>query len=425
MRIPNSLEANKDAYQKALNELGVDSEDVGSALRRILIARDRLALELESVHVTPEMYESVAKLDKQLEEIWISIQGTIDGPTFERWRAVKPPPKSAWWWFLDKRTSDSAAQKWSAFRMLIIAGLLSISGSVSLDILERWLSGGGDWLRLVSTIIETPLKVLGAVFGVFALGTLTDNGQKWVNSLLNKIGLGNSAGSIRRLIIALVISCLIVLFRLTLPTIAKSYIKVGAEHLSQNNQSTALAAYKRAISLDPDNARGHYGAGIVQENFHNYDEAINEYRMAILLESGFLEAHNNLARLYILRGKDKDFENALQILNDALNLPALSQDVRYVLMKNRGWANYELKHFRQAEADLKEAVRIDQSRADRKDDSMDRGAPHCLLGYVLEAQQRDALEEWQDCVRYSSGEEDLKAEWISMAKNRLTEGSRK
>jgi Tfp pilus assembly protein PilF len=422
------LETKISVYQKELDRLPLNqTTNYESHLRRILIVRDDIARLLETgSHANEATFGRIVELDKRLKGNARTIVGILGEDTLINLREATQKPVTAWWWFLDKRAAEDIArdneveQKRNALWVILTALCVTISLSLIAEILKRFFSGGRDWLGVVSTIIQAPLLLIHAVLGLLAMGTLTDPGRQWIEKLLTQIGLFTKYGAIKRLIIAAVVLILVVGFRLSLPSIARSYVRRGTRYIVQNNQSRAMDDYQRAISLDPDDARAHYGLGTVYETMHNYDEAINEYRSAVTLDNKLLEAHNNLARLYIWRGKDKDFENALQILNDAINLSPQEQDIRYVLFKNRGWANYEFKHYPQAEDDLRQAIQIDQNRPGRKDDSNDRAAPHCLLGYVLEAQNKEgAKEEWEDCLSYSAGEEDLKADWVITAKSRL------
>jgi tetratricopeptide (TPR) repeat protein len=427
-----NLEVKVSAYEKALDDLSLESARSESRVRSLFLARDGVARELRNAaEVTEQAYGRIAELDKRLKVLTKVINDVIGEKTFISWREVNQPPEAAWWWFLDKRAVENAerdnetGQKRNALWIILTALLVSISLGFIVEISKRFLSGGRDWVSVVNTIVQTPLIIVQAALGLLAAGTLTDPGRQWAETLLTKVGLYKSYGVKKRVILAAAIFALVLGVRLSLPRFARFYIERANANLVQNDQSKAMENYQRAMSLDPDSARAHYSAGTVYENLHNYDDAINEYRAAVALDNKFLEAQNNLARLYLWRGKDKDFENALQILNDALNQSPSERDVRYVLLKNRGWANFELKHYTQAENDLRQALQIDQNRPRRTDDSSDRAAPHCLLAYVMEATNKGgAMDEWEDCLSYSSGEEDLKAEWISTAKSRLTDGGK-
>jgi tetratricopeptide (TPR) repeat protein len=147
-----------------------------------------------------------------------------------------------------------------------------------------------------------------------------------------------------------------------------------------------------------------------------YDKALSEYQRAIETDERFYDAYNNLARLYILRRSDST--SALALLNAVLerNLglePAHQTGVQYSLLKNRGWANFNLKYYELAETDLRQALAL---RADG-------AAAHCLLAQVLEAQgnPRAALAEWEACLRYEKGDF-VEANWLGLARERAGRG---
>jgi Tfp pilus assembly protein PilF len=424
----DEIEARISSYETSLNELPPEAaEDYGDKVRNILIARDELASALKAhPTISNQAYGRIADQDLRLKAVAKTINDLIGTQTLVNWREVKQPPRESWWWFLDERVageeqrSVEAEQKRDALWIILTALFVTIALSLIAETVRRFLSGGQDWLTIVNTFVQAPLMVIQAVLGLLAAGSLTDPGRQWIERLLKQLGLYQNYGAKKRLAIAACVLVLALALRLSLPAFAHLFIERGAQYLGQNDQTSAMESYKRAISLNPDSAQAHYSLGTVYENLHRYDDAINEYQQAIALDSKFLAAHNNLARLYLWRGRDKDFTNALQILNDAINLSPADPGIQYVLYKNRGWANYELKNYARAEEDLREAVRLDQKRPERTDNSTDRAAPHCLLGYVLEAEKKEAaLDEWDDCFNFSPGEEDLKAEWISTAKSRI------
>jgi len=157
-------------------------------------------------------------------------------------------------------------------------------------------------LSTVNTIAQSLLIVVNAGLGVLALGTLPIPdalGRETADRLraLQKIRRQEETPS--RFVHPLLSS----MFQ-TIAPINCSHLRGARDAPSCTKQSNpGNGDYRRAISLDPDNASAHYSLGTVHENFHNYDDAIVEYRSAIALDSRFLEAQNNVARLYLWRGR--------------------------------------------------------------------------------------------------------------------------
>jgi len=144
------------------------------------------------------------------------------------------------------------------------------------------------------------------------------------------------------------------------------------------------------------------------------DEAIDEYRIAISYDSHIYPAYNNLARLYIRRGKDDDYESALNLLVKAGDFAPQDENVQYSLNKNLGWANYALKHYAMAEMYLRRAISLRSHQG---------AAAHCLLAYVLKEQGKaGVVDECYDCVSLAPGETDLEAKWVSDSQDCLIKG---
>lgn len=201
---------------------------------------------------------------------------------------------------------------------------------------------------------------------------------------------------------------LIVVLATSLPSIARVYNNWGIQLKRTGDIKAAIKNYQRAISLNSGYPEAHYNLASAYEEIPDYERALEEYQSAINADFTFYEAYNNLARLYILR--HKDYGAALRLLDRALSLKPQEPSVQYSLHKNYGWANFELHHLGQAEQNLRLAVALNS----------ERGAAHCLLAKVLDAQEKVAvaLAEWESCAAYSSQEE-VEPEWRNEAQEQL------
>ena len=65
----------------------------------------------------------------------------------------------------------------------------------------------------------------------------------------------------------------------------------------------AIACYKKAIELDPKDARAHYNLGIALAAKGQVDEAIAYYKKAIELDPKYAEAHCNLGHALAIQGR--------------------------------------------------------------------------------------------------------------------------
>lgn len=310
--------------------------------------------------------------------------------------------------------SGAKRQRRKALWIILTALLATASITILIDIVQRFVSGGSDRMTIVRNFIQTPLVIAQALMALLAGGALVDPARQWVENLLTRMGLYRDYGVVKRLIISACVFALVLTGRLCLPLVAVYYNERGERAVERKDLTAAAYDYQRALSLNPDYAQAHYGLAAVYEGLQKYDDAINEYGQAIRLDSSFGHARNNLARLLLRRGKDKDYEDALQMVDEELRVSPGDAGLQYSLYKNHGWANYELKNYTQAENDLRRAVTLRE----------DGAAAHCLLGLVLEAQKKpDAPDELEDCVRYEPGQTDVEAKWLNYAKEKLNGGT--
>lgn len=97
-------------------------------------------------------------------------------------------------------------------------------------------------------------------------------------------------------------------------------INVGNELLRQNRLDEALAAYKEAEALLPDDEDVYYNMGIVLTRLGRFDEAIEAYQRALKIFPNYAEAHNNLGNLMLRQGNLNDalfhFNAAISVLPD-------------------------------------------------------------------------------------------------------------
>lgn len=70
-----------------------------------------------------------------------------------------------------------------------------------------------------------------------------------------------------------------------------------------NQLDEAIAAYRRALDLDPNHTLAHFNLGNALRNKGRLDEAIEEYRAAIGLKPDYAEVHCNLGLLLQQQGK--------------------------------------------------------------------------------------------------------------------------
>jgi Tfp pilus assembly protein PilF len=289
--------------------------------------------------------------------------------------------------------------------------LAGIAISLTTDVLRRFQGDG--WLDIAALIVQSVFVSLAIVAATIMAVSLMLQAHPLV---IRAAGLGglNAPQKVRRAVILTGVGLTIaVALWLSLPVFARYYNERGArfQYREQPDLTRARESYQRAVRLLPGYAQAHYNLATVQEDWQS-ESAIEEYRLAISYDNHILPAYNNLARLYLLRGKHDDYESALNLLSQAGDLSPQDENVQYSLNKNLGWANYALKQYAMAEVHLRRAIalRSQQSGA----------AAHCLLAYVLKEQGKAGVaDECFDCVTLAPGEKDVEASWVSDAQECL------
>jgi tetratricopeptide (TPR) repeat protein len=87
------------------------------------------------------------------------------------------------------------------------------------------------------------------------------------------------------------------------PDWAEAWVGLGDIRQAKGQFDEAVADYKRALLLEPNNARVHFGMGKIYYNEkQDYHQAVAEYQRAIALDPALLEAHLALGEAYEEKG---------------------------------------------------------------------------------------------------------------------------
>jgi len=73
------------------------------------------------------------------------------------------------------------------------------------------------------------------------------------------------------------------------------WLTLGTVRLNFGKLSSALTAYEKARKLDVNNARAHYGVGVVHDYMRNYDQAVESYTRALALDPTLGDPRKNPA----------------------------------------------------------------------------------------------------------------------------------
>jgi tetratricopeptide (TPR) repeat protein len=146
----------------------------------------------------------------------------------------------------------------------------------------------------------------------------------------------------------------------------------------------AIAAARKAIELDPKDAKAHVALGVALTHKKQWDEAVASYRKAIELDPKLAPAHNGLGN--VLRAKQQ-WDEAIAEFKAAIQLDRQFAPAHTGL----GFAYYDKNHLDDAVAEFKKAIEIDPKDA----------TAHLHLGVALHAEYRldEAIAEFSKAIR--------------------------
>lgn len=336
------------------------------------------------------------------------------------WRTMVNPPADAWWWFLDPPAWFPWLEQKSAWLdhfdwlwMGVSLFALTLSFTIILDTLNRVVGEGLDTSGMFPVILQVVLTLAGGA------AALTDRGRSLLESAMTRLRIPRHYWQELSMVVSLVVLALVFTIHDSyLPYMAQERQQEGIAAHQAGEFDSALQAYQQAIALRPDFTAAHYYLGSLYEDLQKEEEAIAQYQIVTESDSDsldkltWLRAHNNLGRLYILRG---DNRTAWIPLDRGLNevdatLVQADPDLQYEyynLLKNMAWLRLIQERYLEAEPLLREAIQLDSERA----------PAHCLQAQVLDAQEQfDAgLDAWERCLQYADGDNPDDDRWIGMA----------
>ncbi len=86
---------------------------------------------------------------------------------------------------------------------------------------------------------------------------------------------------------------------------ADAWVDLGAAHVRAGESGDGIKAFKRALKLEPFHARARYNLGVAYEELDLYDEALDQYELALAIDSSLGDpkfnpaAANNMLLPYV------------------------------------------------------------------------------------------------------------------------------
>lgn len=109
---------------------------------------------------------------------------------------------------------------------------------------------------------------------------------------------------------------------------AKTLSNLGALYRKQGKITEALAAYQKALEIDPRSKEGHFGLGIVYASQQQYTDAEASYQKALAIDPRYEEAYTNLGAILMAQKKTAD---AIVAYRKALAINPSFPDANYNL----------------------------------------------------------------------------------------------
>ena len=132
---------------------------------------------------------------------------------------------------------------------------------------------------------------------------------------------------------------------------AESYVDDGNKHYEKGNLAKAKAAYEKAVSIYPQEARAHFNLAIILAKQGDIDSAINEYKKVLDLCPQYAVGHNNLGNLYVQQGNT---DLAILEYNQAIKAAPKSP----YAYNNLGDVLFKQGRYKEAAKQFQEVVRL-------------------------------------------------------------------
>lgn len=387
-------------YDQTLTELEqAEGKLSPPVILRVLFARDKVQSALtETTRVRSESFLKMVQLDDRLGNKAELIAKSVP---LEKWRISLKPSADAWWWFLD--TLEHPLDRFDWLWQILTLILLTASISLLVEISNRFLKGGVDWLGAFAVIAQ------GLIALVAASSALSNVGHTAVEQVLKRLRLPQYVWQESKLLISFTLLVFLYGIWSCLPWLASYLNDQGLTRYRKGDLAEALSNFERATNLDSNNLKAHYNLGRLYEDLQEMDKARIHYQIAA--RGGLAQAFNESGRLSL---QSKKLPEAAALLQRGLEL-AKTKRTRYALLKNLGWVRLEQKRYHEAETHLRQAIALEN------DFKPPLAAAHCLLAQVLQKKipPVNARREWQTCLERADATVPEEDTWRGLARERL------
>ena len=164
---------------------------------------------------------------------------------------------------------------------------------------------------------------------------------------------------------------------------------MGEAYILHGNFTSALVELLESEKINPKDAITHNYLGIVYKNKEMPEKAISHFKKAIELNPGYSQAKNNLGTAYLDMG---DWDAAITVFKE------VTEDMLYMTpqfpLANLGWAYYNKKEYKIAEAYFKKAL--------EKQSNMVIALNGLGQTYMAGGRYTDAINAYKKALQYDS-----------------------
>jgi len=176
------------------------------------------------------------------------------------------------------------------------------------------------------------------------------------------------------------------------PNNAKTYNNLGILYYTLGQQNYAIEAYKKAVEVNPNDADIYYNLGISYQNLEQYNDAIETYKKAIELNPNDTDLYNNLGVLYHKLGQQN---YAIRAYKKAIELDPNNAKT----YNNLGISYLKLKQYNNAIEAYKKAIEANPNDADLYN--------NLGISYQKLEQYNDAIEAYKKAFELNFNDPDI------------------
>lgn len=290
---------------------------------------------------------------------------------------------------------------WSILTVICLA----INISLLVDLAYRFLSGEPGTLSVLAVILQSLVTLISG-------GALSAHGRRVMRRVFSAVAIKRRFWNVSEFGLSLLAFAFLLYFRLSLGGISVLYNNHGSRQYVSGKLRSAEKSFKMAIRLNPDLASAYGNLGSIYDDQQDYEEAKKYYILSS--QAGNILAYSKLARLHIVSDEVRDYEQAVYLLSQALDLEKsrdVSDGTKYSLRKSMGWVRFHQGHYEVAERYLIEAIKVIPENA----------SAHCIYAQTLEhtGRVRKSLQYWRNCLDRASSCKRDQDRWIRLARHRL------